>query len=334
MKKWLKGWTEVPPKLSYSLAVIFVMFALGIRLGLDRLAPGIVPFATIFPAELAATFVGGIGPGLVATGLGGLSIWYLLLEPRMGLDALSAGDAVSLVLFLLSSLVIVATAAALRRALFRVRAAREEAAAAHSFAAEIMASITDPFYVVDGEWRFTQVNDAFEKLSGRGRDELIGRIVWDVFPQARGGAAYEANLRARREGKPVTFETVSQVLGRWIESTVFPGRFGVAVYVRDITQRKEAEERRKLLAAELAHRSRNLLAVVQAIAARSLSGDRTLEEARDVLLSRLEALAHAHSILTAQEWRHANLRAVLKAELEPYGYVCGRGRGATLGAPA
>jgi two-component sensor histidine kinase len=86
----------------------------------------------------------------------------------------------------------------------------------------------------------------------------------------------------------------------------------------DVTERREAEERQRLLLQELAHRVKNTLAVVQGIANRSLSGDRTLAEAREVLGKRLGALAQAHSLLTAREWHGAALRAVLEAELRPY----------------
>jgi PAS domain S-box-containing protein len=86
----------------------------------------------------------------------------------------------------------------------------------------------------------------------------------------------------------------------------------------DITGRKQAEEHQRLLLLELSHRVKNTLAVVQSLAARSLSGERTLEQAREDFSKRLRALANAHSLLTASEWREAGLRAVVEAELKPY----------------
>jgi PAS domain S-box-containing protein len=88
--------------------------------------------------------------------------------------------------------------------------------------------------------------------------------------------------------------------------------------MRDITARKEAEERQRLLLRELSHRVKNTLAVVQSIATRSVSGDRTLEEAREAFAKRLRALARAHDLLTASEWRGASLLAVAEGELRPY----------------
>lgn len=87
----------------------------------------------------------------------------------------------------------------------------------------------------------------------------------------------------------------------------------------DVTERHRAEERQRLLLRELSHRVKNTLATVQVIANRSLSGERTLEEARDVLVERLRALATTHDLITASGWQGASLRAIAEAELKPYG---------------
>jgi two-component sensor histidine kinase len=87
----------------------------------------------------------------------------------------------------------------------------------------------------------------------------------------------------------------------------------------DITERKRTEERQRLLLAELSHRVKNTLAVVLGIASRTVSGDRTLREAREMLAKRLGALAKTHELLTAADWRGVSLRALAQAELKPYG---------------
>ena len=87
----------------------------------------------------------------------------------------------------------------------------------------------------------------------------------------------------------------------------------------DVTERKRAEEHQRLLLRELSHRVKNTLAIVQVIAARSLSGGRTLAEARELLVERLRALATTHDLLTASGWEGASLRAIAQAELRPYG---------------
>ncbi|HET6467720.1 MAG TPA: PAS domain S-box protein [Geminicoccaceae bacterium] len=97
------------------------------------------------------------------------------------------------------------------------------------------------------------------------------------------------------------------------------GRLAVQIAFRDITERKASEERQTLLLAELSHRVKNTLAVVRSIAQQSLAGDRPLDEAREVFIRRLGALAAAHTLLTASAWRGADLRQVVAGELAPHG---------------
>ncbi|MFO1072630.1 MAG: HWE histidine kinase domain-containing protein [Geminicoccaceae bacterium] len=87
----------------------------------------------------------------------------------------------------------------------------------------------------------------------------------------------------------------------------------------DVTEQRRAEERLRLLLRELSHRVKNTLAIVQVIAARSLQGDRSLAEAREVLVERLRALSGTHDLLTATGWKGASLRSIAEAELRPYG---------------
>ena len=87
----------------------------------------------------------------------------------------------------------------------------------------------------------------------------------------------------------------------------------------DITERNRLEEQQKLLVAELNHRVKNTLATIQSIAKQSRANGRPLEEARDAFLRHLQALAHAHGLLTASEWRGAKLSALIEDELKPYG---------------
>jgi len=83
----------------------------------------------------------------------------------------------------------------------------------------------------------------------------------------------------------------------------------------EVYDRKQAEERLTILVQELAHRVRNLLSVFQSITARTLAGGRTIDEAREVLMARLQSLAHAHALLTEARWEGAELRDVVESEI-------------------
>jgi two-component sensor histidine kinase/ActR/RegA family two-component response regulator len=83
----------------------------------------------------------------------------------------------------------------------------------------------------------------------------------------------------------------------------------------EVHERKQAEERLTILVQELAHRVKNLLSVFQSITTRTLTGNRPVAEAREVLIGRLQSLGHAHELLTEAYWRGAELRDVVKAEI-------------------
>ena len=328
---WERLWRRAGPGplAGYAFAVLCVALAIAARLALGLLAPDVVPFATLFPAVLAATLVGGAGPGLLALALGGLAAWYFVLPPRLTFAGLSTSDAVSLALYALSCGFLILLATALRRALKRARSA--EAALDESEGRLLLAQ--EAAGIGAWDWDPEGGRDRWSAAQARlfGRDPAAGAPDHAAFmaylhPDDRGrvdaalraalagGAAYDVEFRVRREDGAERW-----LLGRGRLLRDAGGRpVGMAGINMDVTERREAEERQRLLLQELAHRVKNTLAVVQGIANRSLSGDRTLAEAREVLGKRLGALAQAHSLLTAREWHGAALRAVLEAELRPY----------------
>lgn len=83
----------------------------------------------------------------------------------------------------------------------------------------------------------------------------------------------------------------------------------------EVAERKRAEERLSLLVSELTHRVKNLLAVLQSIAVRTLSDSRDVADARHILVGRLHALARAHELLTEACWKGAELGHIVGAEV-------------------
>ena len=112
----------------------------------------------------------------------------------------------------------------------------------------ILSSITDAFFAVDENWRFTYLNATAEKLLHRDQAALLGRNVWEAFPQAL-GSGFELNYRkAVAENVPVEFEEFFGPLDAWFEVHAYPYENGLSVYFRDITERKRTEERLSYLA--------------------------------------------------------------------------------------
>jgi two-component sensor histidine kinase/CheY-like chemotaxis protein len=83
----------------------------------------------------------------------------------------------------------------------------------------------------------------------------------------------------------------------------------------EVHERKLAEERLTILVQELAHRVKNLLSVFQSITSRTLTGTRSVEEAREMLIGRLQSLGHAHELLTETSWMEADLKDIVQAEI-------------------
>jgi PAS domain S-box-containing protein len=109
-------------------------------------------------------------------------------------------------------------------------------------ATTILESIQDGFYALDREWRFTYVNERCLNYYGRRREELLGQVIWDVFPVAVGSQVYTEYHRAVQEGVPIHFEVLSPLTHLWMEVNAYPSTEGLSVYFRDISSRKRSEE--------------------------------------------------------------------------------------------
>ncbi len=122
--------------------------------------------------------------------------------------------------------------------------------ASNAFTTRILESITDLFYQLDREWRFITVNGQTEARLGIPREQLIGRVLWDVFPQAVDTVLYHRFHAAMETMQPAHFEVPSRIVsGAWFEAHAYPAKSGLTVYLREITERKRAERTSRLLAA-------------------------------------------------------------------------------------
>jgi PAS domain S-box-containing protein len=106
---------------------------------------------------------------------------------------------------------------------------------------EILESISEPFYAVDTQWRFTYLNRMAEKVLGASREKLIGKNIWEEFPLGVGTLAYQHMHTAMDEQRSILFENYSKFLGRWVEAEIHPTHSGVCVYFHDIDKRKQIE---------------------------------------------------------------------------------------------
>jgi PAS domain S-box-containing protein len=181
---------------------------------------------------------------------------------------------------------------------------------------------------VDENGRLLRVNETTCAIMGYTREELLRLSIFDVThpddcepdrerfgEQATGqGSGYVAEKRLiRKDGSmiwgDVRSSTVRDAAGRFL--------YGIRV-VQDITERKNAEMRQKLLLDELNHRVKNTLATVQSLAMQTLRGAGSPDQFRRTFEARLVALSKAHNLLTTRNWEGVDIEEIVKEQLEPY----------------
>lgn len=210
--------------------------------------------------------------------------------------------------------------------------AEEQLRRAFDFDEAVMANMNEGLYTTDRQGLVTSMNPAAEALFGWSFEELRGRKMHDVAHHGRAhGAPYPASecqaCQVIETGKPMTDQgdNFARKDGRFFpvvysSAPLREGKdvVGLVVVFRDTTERKRAEERERVLAKELAHRNRNLLAVIQAIVARSLTNQHSPAENRVALMHRLDALARSQKILESGGFEGAALAEIVRLELEAF----------------
>ena len=107
----------------------------------------------------------------------------------------------------------------------------------------ILDSITDGFYALNSRWEVTFINKAAEQALACTREDVIGKNLWDFFPNSRESRFYTEYTRAMTEQISVHFEELYAPLGVWGSMNVYPTKDGIAVYFVDITEQKNIQEK-------------------------------------------------------------------------------------------
>ncbi|MDO9198759.1 PAS domain S-box protein [Rhodoferax sp.] len=107
----------------------------------------------------------------------------------------------------------------------------------------MLENMPDGFFSLDPAGRFTYVNSRAEELLHFHRDELVGFNVWEKFPEAAGTIFQREYERAMAEGTASSFEADYAPLRACWKVRVYPSEQGLAVYFRDVTERRVPEQR-------------------------------------------------------------------------------------------
>ncbi len=174
-------------------------------------------------------------------------------------------------------------------------------------------------YGADGtaiDYRFLAVNAAVQRLSGLPPEAMLGELATVAIPGLE-PFWIETFARVAATGEPAHFEYEVAALARWFQVSAYrtgPDRF--AALFLNVTDRRLAAERQTLLAREVDHRAKNALAVVQAALRLTKAPD--VPSYMRAVEGRVAALARAQTLLAEDRWTGADLRALLRGELEPF----------------
>ena len=137
------------------------------------------------------------------------------------------------------------------------RAKRTEAESGQRRIAHILESITDSFFSLDRMWRILDANSRAAVNFGINRDQMVGKAFWELSPPGVVPELDEQFRRAMRDRVPVHFEGPSAVApGKWFERHLYPTDEGLAVYFRDVSERKRVERELQRSEANLAEAQR------------------------------------------------------------------------------
>ncbi len=116
--------------------------------------------------------------------------------------------------------------------------------------ADFIEGLFEGFVAYDAGWRMTHMNAAAEQLLGRRRAEVLGKTWHEAFPHAVGNPVDQMYQRVMRTRKPERMDYLYEHYGHWFEISASPVKAGgVAVYFRDISDKKREEETQARLAA-------------------------------------------------------------------------------------
>ncbi len=158
----------------------------------------------------------------------------------------------------------------------------------------VLNTITDSYVMFNRQWRILAVNPVAEQTIFQcPAAELIGKIMWEEFPRGKETEFYRQYQIAFEENRPVHFEGRSQISGKWYEAHAYPNGDTLEVFLRDITQRKqalEALERSQLEYRQLAEEASLNLSKLAAVVDSMVEGIVIIEPSGNILSANQTAM--------------------------------------------
>jgi len=178
-------------------------------------------------------------------------------------------------------------------------------------------------YTQDSDLRYTSISNP---MLGRSIPDILGRTDEEILPPDAGAAMIALKREALASGQPKRAEVAIEDApgARWHDLHIEPLRndaneiVGLTCASVDVTERKEGEAHLRLLLRELTHRSKNLLAVIQAMARQTARHAGSVESFLNQFGARLQALAASHDLLVRESWYGASLSELVRSQLAAY----------------
>jgi PAS domain S-box-containing protein len=181
---------------------------------------------------------------------------------------------------------------------------------------------------IDREGRVLRANDQYSVMTGYTLEELRTKTIFDITHPAdiaADRALVDEQWNGTREGYTIEKRYVRkdggviwvEVAASMVRSEDSTGAYGVRI-LRDVTDRKSAEEQQRLLLHELNHRVKNTLTVVQGLAHQTFKGGTIPPELLRSFEGRLAALAAAHNLLMKHTWEATPISIAAEAALSPF----------------
>lgn len=105
----------------------------------------------------------------------------------------------------------------------------------------VLAGISDAFSALDSEFRYTFVNDKVAELAGVPKERMLGRVIWEIFPEAVNGEFYKRCLQVMETRRPAHGDFYYSPWGRWLDTRIYPSKDGIVIFRADITDQKKQE---------------------------------------------------------------------------------------------
>src|SRR6476620_10354096 len=178
-------------------------------------------------------------------------------------------------------------------------------------------------YTQDRDLRYISI---INSMLGRSAEDILGCTDTEIFSHDGAAAmtAVKREVLATGEAKPAEVPLEDARGMRWHDLHIEPVRneanevVGLTCASVDVTERKEGEAHLRLLLRELTHRSKNLLAVIQAMARQTARHTGSVDSFLSQFGARLQALAASHDLLVRESWYGASLGELIRSQLGGY----------------